>query len=182
MSDLLEIVAGNVRPVTVLWEKTMSRFTVILLIALLLSACLSVKNPVLVETVSPHIYCHDQMAWSSEIVKDNVAVYSIFWIAFEQVHVQENFKYVNVEVKLDGEQVVNGFGFVQSPEPYTVTCTDGGQKFESVRMRYTLLLPSLSAGEHKIVWKYTLAADLSDDLFDSPNGMTGEVTSALNMQ
>lgn len=49
-------------------------------------------------------------------------------------------------------------------------------------MRYILLLPSLSVGEHKIVWKYTFAADLSDDLLDYPNGMTGEVTSVLNVQ
>lgn len=63
-----------------------------------------------------------------------------------------------------------------------VTCTDGGQQFESVRMKYILLVPSLSAGEHKIVWKYTLTADLSEDLFDYSNGMTGEVTGALNVQ
>lgn len=160
----------------------MSRFTVFLLIASILSACQVTKNPVLVETVSPHTYCQGQMAWSSETVKDNIAVYSVFWIAFKQAPIQENFKYVHVEVKLDGKQVVNGFGFVQSPEPYTVTCTDGVQKFEGARMRYTLLLPSLSSGEHKIVWKYMFAADSSDDLFDYPNGMTGEVTSTLNIQ
>jgi hypothetical protein len=56
----------------------MSRFTVFLLIASMPSACQVVKNPVLVETVSPHTYCQGQMAWSSEIVKDNVAVYSVF--------------------------------------------------------------------------------------------------------
>lgn len=142
----------------------------------------SVKNPVLIETVSPHTYCQGQMAWSSEIVKDNVAVYSIFWIAFEQAPVQEKFKYVNVEVKLDDEPVVEGFGFMQSPEPYPVSCTDGGGQFESVRMKYILLLPPLSVGEHEIAWKYTLTPDWSDDLFDYPDGMTGEVASVLSVQ
>jgi hypothetical protein len=56
----------------------MSRFTVFLLIASMPSTCQVAKNPVLVETVSPHTYCQGQMAWSSEIVKDNVAVYSVF--------------------------------------------------------------------------------------------------------
>jgi hypothetical protein len=159
----------------------MSRYTIISLIAFLLSACLSVKNPVLAETVSPHTYCHAQMAWSVETVKDNIANYSTFWIAFEQAPVQENFNHVNVEVTLDGNPVVDGFTYMQSPEPYHITCTAGGQQFEGARMKYTLLLPPLSAGEHEIVWKYTLTADLSHNLFAYPNGMTRDVVSVLEV-
>jgi hypothetical protein len=122
------------------------------------------------------------MAWSAETVKDNVAEYSVFWIAFEQAPVQENFKYLNVEVTLDGKPVFDGFQFMQSPEPYSVTCSDGGQQFEGVRMKYTLVLPPLSTGEYTIVWKYTLTADLSDDLFAYGNGMTGEFAGVLSVQ
>ena len=160
----------------------MSRFTVISLIALLLSACQSAKNPVLVEVVSPHTFCQGRMAWSAETVRDNVAEYSVFWIAFEQAPVQEYFTHVNVEVTLDGKPVLGGFQYTQSPEPYTVTCTDGGQQFEGVRVRYTLLLPPLSTGGHNIVWKYTLIGDLSDEWFDYPNGMTGEIAGVVNVQ
>jgi|GEM_PF-2563431 len=159
----------------------MSRFAVISLIALLLNACQSVKNPVLVEAVSPHTYCQGQIAWSVQTVKDKIAEYSVFWIAFEQSPVQENFKYVNVEVTLDGKPV-DGMKYMRSPEPYHVTCTDGGQQFESARMRYILLLPPLSAGEHEIVWKYTLMANLSDDLFDYRKGMSGEIAGVVNVQ
>ncbi|HXQ37949.1 MAG TPA: hypothetical protein VN843_28335 [Anaerolineales bacterium] len=158
----------------------MSRFTVISLIAFLLSACQAVKNPVMVEAVSPHIYCQGQIAWSAEATKDNITDYTTFWIAFEQALVQENFNYVNVEVTLDGKPVY-GMKYIQSPEPYHVTCTDGGQQFESSRVKYTLLLPPLSTGEHTIVWKYTLTADLSNDLFDYPTGMIGEVTGVLEV-
>jgi hypothetical protein len=160
----------------------MSRFTVISLIAFLLSACQSVKNPVLVEDSSlPHTYCDGRMAWSVETAKDNVAESSVFWIAFEQAPAQEHFNHVNVEATLDGKSVPGGFQYIQSPEPYTVTCTDGDQQFEGVRIKYTLLLPPLSTGEHEIVWKYTLTADLSDELFDYPNGMTGDVASVLKV-
>lgn len=160
----------------------MSRFTVISLIAFLLSACQSVKNPVLVEAFDPHhIYCENRMAWSAEATKDDVAEYSTFWIAFEQAPVQENFNYVNVEVTLDGKPV-DGMKYMQSPEPYHVTCTDGGQQFEGSRMKYTLLLPALAMGEHEIVWKYTLTADLRDAWFDYPNGMTGEIAGVVNVQ
>ena len=161
----------------------MSRTITTLLIAFLLSACQSVKNPVLVEAFAPqHIYCENRMAWSAETVKDNVVEYSVFWIAFEQAPVQEDFTQVNVEVKLDGKPVVDGFEFMQSPEPYSVTCTDGGHQFEGVRVRYTLLLPPLSTGGHNIVWKYTLIGDLSDEWFDYPNGMTGEIAGVVNVQ
>ncbi len=49
-------------------------------------------------------------------------------------------------------------------------------------MKYSLFLPPLSTGEHTIVWKYTLTADLSDDLFDYRNGMTGEIAGVVNVQ
>jgi hypothetical protein len=160
----------------------MPRTITTLLIAILLSACQSVKNPVLVEnTSSQHTYCDGRMAWSAETVKDNLAEYSVFWIAFGEAPAQEDFTHVNVEVKLDGKPVPGGFQYTQSPEPYTVTCTDGGQQFEGVRMKYTLLLPPLSIGGHEIVWKYTLTADLSDDLFDYPKGMTRDAASVLKV-
>jgi len=158
----------------------MSRFTGISLIVLLLCACQLPKNPLVAKAFSSHIFCQGRMAWGTEATKDNFADYSTFWIAFEQAPVQENFNYFNVEVTLDGNPVVDGFQYTQSPEPYSVTCTDGGQQFESARMKYTLLLPTLSAGEHTIVWKYTITADLSNGQFAYPNGMTGEVAGVLS--
>jgi len=122
------------------------------------------------------------MAWATEARKVNFADYSTFWIAFEQAPVQENFNYVNVEVTLDGMPVVSGFQYIQSLEPYFATCSDGSQQFEGVRMKYTLLLPPLSIGGHNIVWKYTLIGDLSDEWFDYPNGMTGEIAGVVNVQ
>jgi len=160
----------------------MSRFTGISLIVLLLCACQLPKKPVVAKAFSSYIFCQGRMAWATEARKDNLADYSTFWIAFEQAPVQENFNYVNVEVTLDGMPVVSGFQYIQSPEPYFVTCSDGSQQFEGVRMKYTLLLPPLSPDEHTIVWKYTLTADLSDDLFDYRNGMTGEIAGVVNVQ
>jgi len=159
----------------------MSRFTGISLIVLLLCACQLPKKPVVAKAFSSYIFCQGRMAWATEARKDNLADYSTFWIAFEQAPVQENFNYVNVEVILDGKPV-DGVKYMQSPEPYHFTCTDRGQQFEDVRMKYTLLLPPLSTGEHTIVWKYTLTADLSDDLFDYRNGMTGEIAGVVNVQ
>jgi hypothetical protein len=161
----------------------MSRFAVIPLIVLLLSACQFAKNPVLVESSSPQeVFCQGRMAWSAEATKDNIVDSSTFWIAFEQAPVQENFNHINVEATLDGKPVLDGFQYTQFPEPYSVTCTDGGQQFESARMRYILLLPPLSTGEHEIVWKYTLMANLSDDLFDYRKGMSGEIAGVVNVQ
>jgi hypothetical protein len=103
----------------------MSRFTCISLIVLLLYACQLPKNPGVAKAFSSHIFCQGRMVWATEATNDNIADYSIFWIAFEQAPVQENFNYVNVEVTLDGMPVVNGFQYIQSPEPYFVTCSDG---------------------------------------------------------
>jgi len=158
----------------------MKYFVDISLIAILLSACVPSRNAT--DTASPKVYCQGHMAWSAEIVTGNMISYTTFWIAFEQAPVMENFQYLTVAVTLDGQPVVNGFEYLQSPEPFTVTCTDGMDQFESNRVQYTLLLPLLVEGEHKIVWKYTLTADLSDELFNYPAGMTDEITGTMSMR
>lgn len=159
----------------------MSRIINVLLIAFFLSACQSVKNPVLVETVSPHIYCRGQLAWSAETVKDSVTEYSVFWIAFDAATVQDNFKYISVYVTLDGKPTFDEMKFRQLPEPYSVTCSEDGRQFEASRLKYTLFLPSLTKGEHKIKWVYRTTATFSDGLFDYPKGITGEVINMLSV-
>ena len=152
----------------------MSRFTIILLIVVLMSACQSVKNPVAVETNSPYTNCQGQLAWSGEAKKDSVAEYSVFWIAFDAATIQDNFKYLSVYVTLDGKPVYNEMKFRQLPEPYLVTCSEDGRQFEASRINYIFFLPSLTKGEHRINWVYMTTATFSDGEFDYPNGMTAE--------
>lgn len=160
----------------------MSRFTVIPLIVLLLSACQPSKSPY-ADAFSPQqVLCQGRMAWSADVTMlEKYGDYTTFWIAFEEDPTQENFQYVSVEVTLDGKPV-DGMRYVQSPERYSVTCTDRGQQFESVRVQYYLFLPPLPEGEYELVWKYTLTVDLSDDLFEYPKGMTGEYVGILHVQ
>lgn len=114
------------------------------------------------------------MAWSAEIRTDDLVDYTTFWIAFDAATVQDSFKYVQVNLTLDGNSVSGQMKYVQAPELYSVTCTESGQQFEASRVQYTLILPPLSSGEHSICWKYTITSDLDDGVFDYPRGMTAE--------
>ena len=158
----------------------MSRYIKFLLIILLLSACRLPKRALAPDTLVPqHIFCEDRIAWSAEAMTDEGINYASFWIAFDNATVQDNFKYVRVEVTLDGKSVADEMKYRGAPHPYPVTCTDGGLQFKGSRVKYILFLPPLSNGEHKIVWKYIFIKDLSDGWFDYPKGMTREITSTL---
>lgn len=155
-------------------------FSGLMIFLWMLSACQSPKNS---DIFRPnYTYCNGQLAWSAESNTQDTPNYSTFWIAFAEDTVQDNFKYVNVEVVLDGKSADEEMKFRSGPESYSIMCSEGGQRFEGSRMKYTLFLPSLAKGKHEIVWKFTLTSDLSDGLFDYPNGMTGEVTDVLNVQ
>jgi hypothetical protein len=130
----------------------------------------------------PHIYCKGQVAWSAEIVTDDLTDYTIFWIAFDATTAQDNFKYVHVDVSLNGESLSEQMKYVQAPEPYSVICTDNGQQFEASRMKFTLFLPPLPPGSHVILWKYRITTDIDDGVFDYPSGMTAEFAVTINVE
>jgi hypothetical protein len=142
---------------------------------LLLSACQSSQSNVVGDpSAPPQIFCEGRMAWSAEVITDDVMDYTTFWIAFEAGTVQDDFKYVHVDVTLDGKSVAEEMKYMAAPELYSVTCTETGQQFEASRVKYTLFLPPLSSGEHIILWNYTITADLDDGVFNYPRGMTAE--------
>ena len=165
--------------------KSMNQISGVIAILILLSACNSNSYiPVTgVEAVQTnHVYCNERMAWSAEVVMDTTATYSTFWLAFDAATVQDEFKYVDVNVTLDGESVDDSFKFVHAPQSYTVTCSDGGRQFDTSRMKYTLFLPSLPKGEHEIVWTYTITSDSSNYSLDLPLDMAVEYPVAVMVQ
>lgn len=107
--------------------------------------------------------------------------YTTFWIAFDAATDYDSFKYIQVDVTLDGEPLSQEMKYRQAAEPYSITCTDSGQQFEASRVNYTLFLPALSSGEHTILWKYTMTDDLPDEVFHNPSGMTAEYEIKLNI-
>lgn len=144
----------------------------------LLSACQSPPSNVTDGAFSsPPVFCDGRMAWSAEITTDDVMDYTTFWIAFDAATAQDSFKYIHVDVTLDGEPLSHEMKYMQAAEPYSVTCTDSGQQFEAIRVKYTIFLPLLSAKEHSIRWTYTNTADLNDGVFNDPRGMTVEYKS-----
>ncbi|HLO18298.1 MAG TPA: hypothetical protein VK206_25930 [Anaerolineales bacterium] len=150
---------------------------------LLLSAWkLSQSNPVGAALSHPHIFCKEQVAWSAEIVTDDSIDYTIFWIAFDATTAQDHFKYVYIDVTLDGESLSEQMKYMQVPEPYSVICTDRSRQFEASRMKFTLFLPPLFPGSHIILWKYRVTTDLDDGVFDYPSGMTGEFAVTTNLE
>jgi len=120
------------------------------------------------------------MAWSAEATTDDLMDYTTFWIAFEEATVQDDFKYVHVDVTLDGKSVTEEMKYMAAPEHYSVTCTESGQQFEASRVKYTLFLPPLSSEEHIIRWSYTITASLDDGVFDLPHGLTAAYEIQLN--
>lgn len=154
----------------------------------LLTACQAAEQPLRKSTItlgghtsSPDVivtaqqtFCQDGMAWSTEVITDDVVDHATFWIALDAATIQDDFQYINVEVTLDGNSVAEEMKFQQAAEPYSVTCTESGQQFEAIRVKYTLLLPPLSSGQHSIAWKYTVLSDLDDSAFIYPRELTAE--------
>ena len=111
------------------------------------------------------------MAWSAEVRTDDVMDYTTFWIAFDAFTFQDYFRYVDVEVTLDGQSVAEQMKYMGAAEPYAVTCTKSGRQFEAIRVKYTLVLPLLSPGEHIIRWSFTIKSDIGGGGFEVPSPM-----------
>ena len=150
----------------------------------LLSACQSPQNNVTDGAFSSApVFCDGHMAWSAEVTTDDVMDYTTFWIAFDAATAHDSFKYIHVDVTLNGESLSHEMKYVQAAEPYSITCTDSGQQFEASRVKYTLFLPRLSSEEENIIlWKYTVTADPNDGLFNYPSGVTAEYKIKLNIE
>ena len=149
----------------------------------LLSACQSPQSNLTDgASSSPTVHCDGHMAWSAEVTTDDLMDYTSFWIALDAATAQDSFKYIHVDVTLDGESLSHEMKYVQAAEPYSVTCTDSGHQFEASRVKYTLFLPPLSAEEHIIRWMYTSTANLDDGAFDYPSGVAAEYKIKLNME
>ena len=141
----------------------------------LLSACQSPQNNVTDGAFSsPPVFCDGHLAWSAEVTTDDVMDYTTFWIALDSATAQDSFKYIHVDVTLDGESLSHEMKYMQAAGPYSVTCTDSGRQFEASRVKYTLFLPPFSSEKHTILWKYTVTADLNDGVFNYPRGMVAE--------
>jgi hypothetical protein len=148
----------------------------------LLSACQSPQSHLAEgDFSSAPVFCDGRVAWSAEVTTDDVMGYTTFWIALDAATAQDIFKYIHVDVILDGEPLSYEMKYMQAAEPYSVTCTDSGQQFEASRVKYTLFLPPLSSEEHFILWKYSVPADLTDGVFHSPSGMTADYKIELNL-
>jgi hypothetical protein len=150
-------------------------FLGLMTIVCLLSACQSPQNNITDGAFSsPPIFCDGHVAWSAEVTTDDVMDYATFWIALDAATAPDSFKYIHVDVTLNGKSLSHEMKYMQAAEPYSVTCTDSGQQFEASRVKYTLFLPSVSSEEHTILWKYTITADLHDGVFNYARGMTAE--------
>ena len=119
--------------------------------------------------------CHSSQ---SNVVGDPSAL----WIAFEAATAQESFRYVHVDVTLDGESLSHQMKYMQAAEPYSVTGTDSGRQFEASRVKYTVFLPQLSPAEHVVIWNFAMAADLENGGFSDPAELTTEYAIVLNVE
>lgn len=153
-------------------------FLGLMIVVWLLSACQSPQSNVTDRDFSSApVFCDGRVAWSAEATTD----YTTFWIALDAATAHDSFKYIHIDVTLDGEPLSHEMKYMQAAEPYSITCTDSGQQFEASRVKYTLFLPPFSSEEHLILWKYTITADLNDGVFNYPAGMTAEYKIKLNL-
>jgi hypothetical protein len=150
---------------------------------LLLSACQSSQSNVLGDPAPPpQTLCEGNMAWSAEVRTDEVMDYTTFWIAFDAATFQDYFKYVDVEVTLDGQSVAEQMKYMGAVEPHAVTCTKSGLQFEASRVKYTLVLPVLSPGEHIIRWSFTIKTNIGGGGFEVPSPMAAEYPITLHVE
>jgi len=150
---------------------------------LLLSACQSSQSKVVGDLSVPlQTFCEGGMAWSAEVRTDDLMDYTTFWIAFDAATVQDEFQHIQVDVTLDGKSVAQEMKYMAAPEPYSVTCPESGQQFAASRVKYTLILPPLSSGEHNILWNYTITADPNDGVSNYSRGMPAEHNIKLTIE
>ena len=150
---------------------------------LLLSACQSSQSKLVGDpSVPSQTFCQDGMAWSAEVRTDDIVSYTTFWIAFDAATVQDEFQHIQVGVTLDGKPVAEEVKYMATAEPYSVTCPESDQQFAASRVKYTLILPPLSSGEHNILRSYTITADPNEGVSNDSRGMPAEHTIQLNVE
>jgi hypothetical protein len=127
---------------TLIFMKHFHFFLGLMTFVWLLSACQSPQSNVTVGAFSSqHVFCDGRMAWSAEVTTDDVLDYTTFWIAFDAATAQDSFKYIHVDVTLDGESLSHEMKYMQAAEPYSITCTDSGQQFEASRVNILSSFP-----------------------------------------
>jgi len=163
-------------------------FAGLLLGVLLLSSCqpkgptsLPPKDAPVVEGFSKQKgMCEGLMDWKVEAgTKDWIDV-SIEWVATDTTTVQDNVKHIKFETSVDGTTLAETMKYPSAPEPFSINCS--GTVIEGGGIRYTLLLPPLSKGEHKIAWHVTILDNLNDGWNDYPKGTELTFTATVTVQ
>lgn len=165
-----------------------SLFYVFMLIVLVLSSCQPKvpaaqppKNATAVEAFSKQkAGCEGVAEWTIEASPQDWIDATSEWAAIDVVTVQDNFRHLKVETYLDGKAIADAMEYPTSPEPFSLTC--GDTTLQGSAMKYALFLPPLSKGDHKILWRISLDAEISDGWGTYPAGVLGEFTATVHVQ
>ncbi len=124
--------------------------------------------------------CESLTEWTVEAGPQDWIDVSEEWAAIDSATAQENFKHLKVETSLDGKALADAMKYPTSPEPFSLTC--GSTTMQGSAVKYALYLPPLSQGDHKVVWRITLDAEISDGWGTYPAGVLGEFTANMKVR
>ena len=132
-------------------------------------AFLPPKDAPVVEAFSKQkAMCESHLEWTVEAsTKDWIDV-GVEWAAIDAATAQDNIKHLKLETSLDGTTVADTMKYPSSAEPFSINRS--GAPIRGGGIKYALFLPPLSRGEHKIVWRAFLDADISDGWNHYPKG------------
>jgi hypothetical protein len=163
-------------------------FSMFVLVMLVLSACQPKapsaqppKDASVVQAFSkPKAACEGVAEWTIEANSQDWIDVSIEWTAIDSTTVQDNFKHLKFETFLDGKALADVMKYPTGLEPFSLTC--GDMAIEGSALKYALFLPPLSKGDHKILWRVILDAEISDGWGTYPAGVAGEFTANVTVQ
>jgi hypothetical protein len=124
--------------------------------------------------------CEGLMDWNMEVGGKDWIDVSIEWVAVDTATVIDNVKHINLETSVDGRKLTATMKYPSSPDPFSINCGDTVINGSSIK--YTLYLPPLSKGEHKIVWHGVVEDDLNDGWNEYPKGTEFTFTSTVTVQ
>jgi hypothetical protein len=163
-------------------------FSMFVLIVLMVSACQPKapsahppkEAPVVQGFSKQKAGCEGATEWTIEASPQDWIDVSIEWATIDTATVQDNMKHLKYETFLDGKALADFMKYPTSPEPYSQVCSDA--TYQGSAITYVLFLPPLSKGDHKIFWRITSDAEISDGWGTYPAGVLGEFTANVKVQ
>ena len=124
--------------------------------------------------------CESKLEWTVEASTKDWIDAGVEWAAIDAATARDNVKHLKLETSLDGKTLTNTMKCPSSAEAFWIN--GNGHPAHGGGIKYALFLPPLSKGQHKIVWRASLDADISDGWNHYPKGTEMVFTATVTVK